>query len=87
MHVDVDQPGSHVQPGDVHHLFGFRRIDLLGDARDAAAFDSHVPDAIDAVLGIDHVPALQQQIITRLRRGSRNEKDENREPSHNEISI
>ncbi len=66
VHVDIDQTGDHVQPCAVDHLPRFERIDLRSDASDLVAADGHVHLAVDLVLRIDQVTALEEQVILRL---------------------
>ena len=63
------------RPADIDDLAGLRRVDLLRHARDRPAFDGDIPHGVDAVLRVDHMPALEQQVVARLRRRRPNQKD------------
>ncbi len=64
MRVDVDQPGSDIEPGDVHRLPGLPRGNALRHSRYLIAADCNVHHPIDAIGGIDHVAALEQQVVS-----------------------
>jgi len=55
--VEIDQPRPHVAPGDIDGLAGVPGREGRLDRRDAAGGERHVPPAIDAGGGVDHVAA------------------------------
>ena len=68
------RPGVTYSPA-ASTTFRLRGIDLLGHAGDLPALDRHIPDRIDAVLRVDHVPPANQQVIPPLcRAGRRHQK-------------
>ena len=62
MHVNVDQTRRDIQSGNVDHLQRRGRIQILRHCPNASIFDGYIADGADAVLGIDDVPTLQEQI-------------------------
>lgn len=61
--VRVDQAGRYVEILGVESLLCLGRRDLRLDGGDAPVGDSQVANGIDAVLRVEDMPALQQQVI------------------------
>ena len=53
MHMDVDESGRHVQPGDVDRLQRICGVQLLGNRRNLAAGDRDIAHGADRVARID----------------------------------
>ena len=66
--VGVDHARQHQPAGDVDHLLGARRQDVLLDGGDLAVADGDVHDAVDAGCRTDDASAAKQQIIFRILR-------------------
>ena len=70
MGVEVDQSGNDIA---ARHVAGFRRMgvaDRGGDRGDLAAAEGDIHGGVDSLRGIDHMPALQDQIVARHGSGS-----------------
>ena len=52
---------------------------MLGYSRNAAIEDRNVPNGAEVILGIDHVPALEEQIVPGLREPERNDACKHKE--------
>jgi hypothetical protein len=76
--MDIDQPGRDVQARNVHRFHSGGWIQMFGNCRYAAIQDGEIADGADLVLGVDHASALQEQIVARLTKSTRDEaqKDE-----------
>ena len=62
--VNIDEPGGDVEPGGVHHLSRLAGGNIFFDGGDFVFYHRHVHHSIHIVRGINHVAALQQQIVT-----------------------
>ena len=60
--VDVDEPRRHIEARGVRDFAGALARDVRGDQRHFAPGDSDIGNGVDAVAGIDDVPALDQEI-------------------------
>ena len=63
MDVNVHQPWSDIQSAHVGDRLGLRGRNILSHARDLAIRDCHIHDFADVVLRIDHVTALEEQVV------------------------
>ena len=68
VYVNVDEAWSDVKARRVHHLQGVARIDVGRDLRNFSVRDGDVADRADPVPPVDHVAALQQEVVLLLRR-------------------
>src|ERR1700761_8625259 len=68
MNVNVDNPGSNVQTLHSNGLQCLRRVDVFFYGGDSAVLDCYIANGANAVLSIDNMTALQQQIVVCLRR-------------------
>jgi len=68
VHVNVDEPRRHVEPGRIDDFQGVDRADVRGHCRHFPACNGDIADGADVVPGIDEVTALQQEIVLLLRR-------------------
>ncbi len=66
VHVNVHEAGSDVQSRNVNRFQCRRRIEMVGHSRDAAIQDRHIPDGANVVLGVDHMSALEEQVVLGL---------------------
>ena len=62
--MDVDQPGRDVQPRHVHGLRCRGRINRWRDRRNLAILDRHVTDGAHPVPCVDHMAALEEEIVS-----------------------
>ncbi len=62
--VNIDEPGGDVEPGGVHHLSRLAGGNVFFDGGDFVFHHRHVHDCVHVVRGINHMAALQQQVIT-----------------------
>ena len=62
--MDVDQPGRDVQPRHVHGLRCRGRINRCRHRRNLAILDRHVTDGAHPVPRVDHVAALEEEIVS-----------------------
>jgi len=60
-----DEPGRDVQPGGVDDLSASGGGNIRRHPRNARAADGDIHDAVDVVRRIDHMAALDQQIVAR----------------------
>ena len=63
MNVDIDEPGSNVESGDIDHLPRRGGGYIRRYSSDAIAANGDVADVIDVILWIDNAAAFQQQIV------------------------
>jgi hypothetical protein len=62
--------------------------DPLGNERDPAVLDGHVPGRVDAIFGIDDVAAPEQQVIAGRRAQSQSSAQRNeQQPGHRPIAL
>ena len=65
--VNIDEAGGDVKPGSIHCLVRARRGDFAFDGGDFAVAHGDVAHGVDAVLAVDDVAALDEQVELGLR--------------------
>ena len=65
MNMNINQPGSNVKPRSVHHLPGLTGGNIFFYRGNFAFRHCHVHHCVYVVRGVNHVAALQQQIVAR----------------------
>src|SRR5207247_10521857 len=73
--VKVDEPRCDVQPGGVDDLAATRGGDVRRHPPDTRSADGDVHHGVDAVRRIDHVAALEQQVVSLPRQKRSGEKE------------
>jgi len=75
--MNINQPGRYVEARHIHRLQRLGGIDVARHFGNAAVFDGDVAHVADAVLGVDDVAAMEQQVVWRLRgrRGRQQNED------------
>ena len=79
--VDVDETGHDLKARDVDRLRRVGRIDLRRDGGDLPGRDRDIARRADVVARIDHVPAAQQQLVSR-RLGAAREPEGHQQQNH-----
>jgi hypothetical protein len=60
----------------VNHQLGVRGLEVGRDRRDLAVVDGHVADGVEAVLGVDDVAALDEDLVRLGLGGGGGEREE-----------
>ena len=83
MHVDVDQPGREIQPGDVYGLFGGAGGNGWFDGRNLAVANGYVTFRRNVVFRVEHLAVAKNQIVLLSVPGdSRGEESGGQNPNH-----
>ena len=61
--VEIDQPGRHVEAGNIDSFLGFGARNVAVQTSDLAVQNGDIHLLIDAVGPIDHMPALEQGVV------------------------
>jgi hypothetical protein len=61
--VNIDEPGSNVEVGDVHDLSGLVRGNIFFHCSDLALENADIAYFIDVIRRVDDMAALQQQVV------------------------
>ena len=71
VHMDVDDARRNVAALYIHHTCGISRVQVRTHSHDFFSTDGHVTLAVDIVLRVDHMTALQQEIVLHARKCTR----------------
>ncbi len=90
--VQVDQAGRHIHAAHIDGLDRVRRLEIGRDLGDMAILDGDIHHRIDMVLGVDDMPAAQQQVVggQRLRHGAHRQQHQcgaGREQPHARTAV
>ena len=67
MVVNIDEPGRYIEIRDIHNLPGLIRRNVFLDGSNFALENTDVSYLIDVIRRVNHMAALQQQVVTLAR--------------------
>ncbi len=77
--MHIDEARGDVEGAHIHDAPGKGRRDILRHGGDVSLGDGDVAHGVDAVLGVDDVSTLQQEIVAWLGVGGRAREQENQQ--------
>src|SRR5438477_5836123 len=63
--MNIDETGGDIELRDIYNLCSLVFRNVLFDGSDFALEDGNIPYLVNVISRVNHMPALQQQVITR----------------------